>query len=456
MKFTKIISFLGLFFIGLIQVVSQPFTLDKNIKPVELKLQKDTRKGHEGELFIATISSVDATKYYYVSGHSLFQDIDVIVTDFSNSENLEVELVNNSWGDVIKKQSTDNAENGIVNFKIRSLNKFGIKVTSPSGENLRFTIAVHANPEQKNYLETPFSKISKAEMQVKTSSTTNGVTVDDPSDNNEGGSNTLLYILLGVAILIIGVLAGKLMGKKSASVVLLCLTSSLTVHAQRLQPDRFYGPDDYESYMDDTEEEMKTSPVSEKSFGDNPMDDFDSAQEKFDKFKDTFEKYKDYKEKYDNLTDCMKTGPIPGEPRIPSFCDIPVSNTGWETDKSCAGCFKEARRNFNETRYLFTQLATIYRCTKNFSEAAIAYGDNVSGYHGVSGMAWQTQKVNIEKSVTDLQKAYDNKYNELVRSLHNNMIALSECEARYGVDDWYDRFGYIYFEFIRDKYKRID
>ena len=56
-------------------------------------------------------------------------------------------------------------------------------------------------------------------------------------------------------------------------------------------------------------------------------------------------------------------------------------------------------------------------------------------------MAWQEQKRNIEKSVLELQKAYDNKYNELVESLHNNMMELSKCEMRYGVDDWYDRFG---------------
>ncbi len=449
--------FLGFLLVGILQAYAQPFTLDSNIEPVELKLQKDTRKGHEGELFIATISSVDTIKYYYVSGHSLFQDIDVIITDFSNSENLEVELVNNSWGDVVQKQSTANADDGIIDFKLRSLNKFGIKVTSPSAKQAKFTIAVRANPEQKNYLKSPFTKITDQEMQSEASANLSGEPIDSTSKGDKEDSNLILYILLGVAILIIGVLAGKLMGKKSASIILVLIATSLTVQAQSSQPDRFYGPDDYNSYMEDTEEEMESSSSeSDKSSSNNPIERTTKFQEKFDKFKETFEKYKDYKEKYDNLTDCMKTGPIPGEPRIPSFCTTPLSNTEWDTDKSCAGCFQEARQNFNETRYLFTQLASIYRCTKDFSNAAIAYGDNVSGYHGVSGMAWQTQRVNIEKSVVELQKAYDNKYNELVKSLHNNLMELSKCEARYGVDDWYDRFGYMYFEFMRDKYQRED
>lgn len=431
LKNILLILFVGLGYTGF----SQPFTLNDKIKPIELKLQEDTRKGHEGELFIATISYVDTTKYYYVSGHSMFQDIDVIVANFNKSKPLEVELANNSWGDVVKKQSTAKAKNGIINFKVKTFNKFGIKVVSPTSEEVKFTIAVHASPEQKNYLGNPFTKISKKEMKEGRAST------NTSSGGDHSGGNTWLYILLGVALLINGLLIGKLVNKKSASVILLMVSTSFALQAQNSGTDRFYIPRELDSYMDDVQE---------------LMEDYKGYNDKFDKFKETFDKFKDFNDKYENLTACMKTAPLPGEPRIPSFCDIPITDTGWDTNESCAGCFKEARKNFNETRYLFTQLATIYRCTKDFSEAAIAFGDNVSGYHGVSGMAWQTQKRNIEKSVIELQQAYDNKYNQLVQSLHNNLIELSKCEARYGTDDWYDRFGYMYFEFMRDKYKRTD
>ena len=71
-------------------------------------------------------------------------------------------------------------------------------------------------------------------------------------------------------------------------------------------------------------------------------------------------------------------------------------------------------------------------------------------------MAWQTQRRNIEKSIAELETAYDRKYAELLNSLSRSMLELSECEARYGVEDWFDRFGYMYFEFIKDKYRRKD
>ena len=71
-------------------------------------------------------------------------------------------------------------------------------------------------------------------------------------------------------------------------------------------------------------------------------------------------------------------------------------------------------------------------------------------------MAWQTQRRNIEKSVTELEQAYDAKYAEFLQSLADAMMELNICEAKYGVEDWYDRFGYMYFEFMKDKYQRKD
>lgn len=30
------------------------------------------------------------------------------------------------------------------------------------------------------------------------------------------------------------------------------------------------------------------------------------------------------------------------------------------------------------------------------------------------------------------------------------------CEREFGMTDWYQRFGFMYFEFMNDKYKRTD
>lgn len=37
--------------------------------------------------------------------------------------------------------------------------------------------------------------------------------------------------------------------------------------------------------------------------------------------------------------------------------------------------------------------------------------------------------------------------------LHDSMIELGRCETQYGEPDWYDRVGYMYYEFLTDKYR---
>ena len=119
-------------------------------------------------------------------------------------------------------------------------------------------------------------------------------------------------------------------------------------------------------------------------------------------------------------------------------------------------CFVNARRDFEEVRYLFVKLQAIYKCTMKFTNAAVSFGDNVSGVHGVSGLAWQNQKFKILKSVEELKKSYDKKYQELLVEMQKALMELNDCEAEHGIPDWYDRFGYMYYDFTKNQYQRND
>ncbi|MCD6660399.1 MAG: hypothetical protein LT105_09570, partial [Lentimicrobium sp.] len=87
-------------------------------------------------------------------------------------------------------------------------------------------------------------------------------------------------------------------------------------------------------------------------------------------------------------------------------------------------------------------------------EKSIAFGDDVSGIHGVSGIAWQAQRGKIENSVKELQAAYDSKLAELLAKLQQSLMEMAVCEEQFGTPDWYDRYGYMYYEFVAEKYKR--
>lgn len=134
-----------------------------------------------------------------------------------------------------------------------------------------------------------------------------------------------------------------------------------------------------------------------------------------------------------------------GLPDIPSVC---VNNP------ACQQCFGTAHERFIEDRLLLEELRIIYSSTKDFADAAMSFGDNVSGIHGVSGLAWQTERRKIEKSLTAMDEAYDAKFTELLDTTHESLMRISSCEDQFGLPDWYNRFGFIYFEFLRDKYKR--
>jgi hypothetical protein len=179
--------------------------------------------------------------------------------------------------------------------------------------------------------------------------------------------------------------------------------------------------------------------------------------EKIKKLKEAMTSTKDFAEQYFGMGDCLDMPMPPGMPSIPSFCPDEGEGAAGTVGRSggdCARCFTEARAEFNEVRYNLEQLRIIYKCTKEFSDKAISFGDNASGVHGVSGMAWQAQRAKIEGSVKQLKDAYDKKYTELLMKLQQSMMQLALCEEEFGTPDWYDRYGYMFYEFVKEKYKR--
>ncbi len=75
--------------------------------------------------------------------------------------------------------------------------------------------------------------------------------------------------------------------------------------------------------------------------------------------------------------------------------------------------------------------------------------------HAVSGLAWQYSKKGIEESLTKLGRTYDEKYRGLMQNLQATLRKISDCEAQFfDEQDWYDRYGFIYYTFMADRYKR--
>jgi hypothetical protein len=145
--------------------------------------------------------------------------------------------------------------------------------------------------------------------------------------------------------------------------------------------------------------------------------------------------------------ECVPDFTTPAEAMMPTGCD---------NNSSCSNCYQESISRLNTVRKSLSRMTCIYNNTKRFTDASISFGDNVSGIHGMMGLAWQNERRGIEQSLIKFEKTYDNKYKDLMESLQKALNGISRCEAEFGMENWYQRFGFMYFEMMKEKYKRTN
>lgn len=117
-------------------------------------------------------------------------------------------------------------------------------------------------------------------------------------------------------------------------------------------------------------------------------------------------------------------------------------------------CLKKAYADLEETRYKFEKLAVILNITSEDVTASLALGDNVSGIHAVSGLAWQNERVKIVRSYEEFREAYDSRYEQLVEELYARLMEIDRCELKLGFENWYSIAGFMYYEFAKARFHR--
>jgi hypothetical protein len=130
--------------------------------------------------------------------------------------------------------------------------------------------------------------------------------------------------------------------------------------------------------------------------------------------------------------------------------------SGCDESGDCSQCYESAVSRMNTVRKNLARMSCLKVNTKRYVESAVAFGDNVSGIHGAMGLAWQHQRKGIKASYEKFKKTYDGKYVEMMESLGTSLKGIDVCEAQFGMKDWYQKSGFIYFELMKEKYKRTD
>jgi len=159
---------------------------------------------------------------------------------------------------------------------------------------------------------------------------------------------------------------------------------------------------------------------------------------------------RDLRDSYNTLTDRDPSYDPnytpPGAPRVPSNC---------QGTEGCGDCYRAAYGDLNRLRIELERIRAAYQNTKDFADKSVAFGDTVSPIHGVSGLAWQTEKTKILLAEQQLQQTYDAKIASMMPKLEAALRKIGECEQKFfNTPDWYDRYGFIYYTFMADRYKR--
>ena len=157
-------------------------------------------------------------------------------------------------------------------------------------------------------------------------------------------------------------------------------------------------------------------------------------------------------ELYDAMTALDKNECVPdlttdASAMMPSGCD---------EEGACNACYEKAVTSLNHVRKNLARMSCLRINTKTYVESAIAFGDDVSGIHGAMGIAWHNERKGINEVYEKFKKTYDTKYIEMMQSLEAGLKEINRCEAQFGMKDWYQKVGFIYFEMMKERYKRTD
>lgn len=164
---------------------------------------------------------------------------------------------------------------------------------------------------------------------------------------------------------------------------------------------------------------------------------------------DAIRNFREFQEAFEHLHD--DDGRYDPDYRPEGMPEVPISCATEE----CQACYESAVGRLNFTRVTFEQLRAIYQSTTDMADKAMSFGDSASGIHALSGLSWQYSKKGIQTELEKLGRTYDDKDRGLLGTLRSALDEMAVCERdHFGNPDWYNRFGFIYYSFMEDRYRR--
>lgn len=376
-----------------------------------------------------------------VDGIAVLEKVKLNILAADPSLPIDISLVKQNWEDVVDNESNVTT---LFDRSFHVYGNFGIIVTSKF-PNAKFYVGVFTSPELKPSLGHLFYP---AEEYVDTDSDhSSAVAV---SNNHSNTSNSMLMYIIAVFLFIIILLLLAFLLRKRKGVI----TTILIIGIFSFQAQAGIMPMSKQKW---------NGLRSALNIGD--MSDINTFRKTI---LDLNLKAFKLSSILENLLSQSNKVHVPsidprGLPSLPSSCYAvsqrvmgrignPTSGMSDE-DKACA-CLALAYEEFYEVYMLFEKLRIIKDDVEKSTKASVAFGDNVSGGHAVSGLAWQAERVKIMEAMDKMYEAYDDKLLEFMERMHENLQEIDKCEHELGFPNWYRRVGFMYYQFTKVRYER--
>ena len=164
--YKKIASITITFVCFLFAAKSQPFTLNKNIKPVELTLipYKAKDSVYNGKINITTVTQKEDTLYFFVKGLSMYQPTYIGFDSEDKKQKIKIFLCKDNWKIANK---TGQLNNGYWFEKFKTEGSYGIMVVKSKPTDV-YNIMIWVGKELLNRkLPSPFKAAAKTKAVIK-------------------------------------------------------------------------------------------------------------------------------------------------------------------------------------------------------------------------------------------------------------------------------------------------
>ena len=403
---------------------------------------------------------------FLVENLDILQPVAVTLLSVRPEDALTLRLAKDSWDERAREGTTEGTAQ--QTFKIRTQGDMRIVVNSVAGVK-PFQLIVWAGNEVK--VPTPSIFVAAGNTSAGTvrppGAAAEGSSFDGPSRREAPVVLWVIAGLIGIAVLLLAVIVFRRFGMKGGAAVVL-IAATLGTAQRVIGQDNVYVSDWIKSlpnYNKEPPPNIPPPPTPKPPALPPPVPSPDAitAQE-WKSYNDGIQKgakwanlgvdlsesFVNWAETYKQLSpDDAAYDPNyspPGSPQIPLQCS---------TSPGCAQCFGGAQAELNQVRYRFEKLRRVSEKTKAFYTASLSFGDSVSGIHGVAGLGWQAERIKIMQTMKTFDAAHDAKYAELLMALQAALTKIAACEqAHFNTADWYNRFGFIYYTFMADRYRR--